>query len=101
MQGSESAPAAISDPVDVAQLRQVADELDQTAENPPCSEAGVIRDAAAEIEKLDALVFYYASRGWPAYTERDRQQLSALPEWDAQSRAVARHLQRPVVPSKP
>lgn len=41
-------------PVDLAQLRQVADELDDGAVSPPCSEAEVVRDAAAEIERLRA-----------------------------------------------
>ena len=39
-------------PVELDQLLQVADELDGEAVSPPCSEAEVIRDAAAEIERL-------------------------------------------------
>jgi hypothetical protein len=42
--------------VELEQLLQVASELDDGATTPPCSEAEVVRDAAAEIERLRASI---------------------------------------------
>lgn len=91
---SKTGPMAVVYPVDLDQLRQVAMELDEQAVHAPCSEAAVIRDAADEIERLDALAYYYISRGWPSYTETDRKLHATQPDWNAQSRAAKRHMTR-------
>jgi hypothetical protein len=46
-----------------------------------------------EMVKLDAIVFHQQSRGWPAYTEEERRHVAVQPDFDAQSRAVKRHMQ--------
>lgn len=43
-------------------LRQIANELDAEAESAPCSEAGIVRDAATRIAELESLVSSLSTR---------------------------------------
>ena len=44
-------------------LRQVANEIDDSAARAPCSEAEIIRQAADEIERLRSVLQYIAAMG--------------------------------------